>query len=235
MARPQPGPPYRLGRPGRQELLASLARETAADALEEMDPDELEGLLRESEPQQAAELLTAMEPDEAVDALRDLSGHERQELLERMPEATRRQLSGLLDYPEDRAGGFMTTVLVTATESDTVGEIRARLTQHTEHRNEIDAVAVCDPQGRVLGDVPLFDLLTAPAEQRCEVLLREGGHTAPVVVGPQADVGEVAAALVDSRRSSLLVVDDDGRPLGRILADDVLDALTPETGPAFRS
>ncbi|MBV9061274.1 MAG: magnesium transporter [Pseudonocardiales bacterium] len=219
-----------LGRPGRQELLASLERETAADALEEMDPDELEGLLRESSPERAAELVAAMEPDEAVDALRDLSGQEREELLERMPPPIRRRLAGLLYYPEDRAGGFMTTLLVVASESDTVGEIRARLAEQAEHRNEIDAVVVCEAQRRVLADLPLFDLLIAPAEQRLDALLGEKPHISPVVVGPQADVDEVATALVESRRSSLLVVDEDCHPLGRILADDVLDALIPETG-----
>lgn len=219
-----------LGRPGRQELLASLERETAADALEEMDPEELEGLLRESSPERAAELVAAMEPDEAVDALRDLSGQEREELLERMPASIRQRLAGLLYYPEDRAGGFMTTLLVAASEQDTVGQIRARLAEQAEHRNEIDAVAVCDAQGRLLADVALFDLLIAPIEQRMEALLGANTHASPVVVGPQADVGEVAAALVESRRSSLLVVDEDCHPLGRILADDVLDALTPETG-----
>jgi CBS domain-containing protein/sporulation protein YlmC with PRC-barrel domain len=219
-----------LERPARQELLASLERHTAADALEEMDPDELEGLLRESPPEQAAELVAAMEPDEAVDALRDLSTQEREELLARMSPPVRQRLAGLLDYPEDRAGGFMTPLLVTASEQDTVGDVRGRLADQTEHRNEIDAVAVCDAQRRVLADVPLFDLLIAPAEQRLGALLGAGTHTSPVVVRPQADVGEVASALVESRRSSLLVVDEDRHPLGRILADDVLDALTPETG-----
>ncbi|MGH3771768.1 MAG: magnesium transporter MgtE N-terminal domain-containing protein [Pseudonocardiaceae bacterium] len=219
-----------LGRPGRQELLASLERETAADALEEMHPDELEGLLRESSPERAAELLAAMAPDEAVDALRDLNGQEREELLQRMPPPIRQRLSELLDYPEDRAGGFMTTVLVTAREQDTVGEIRARLADHAEHRNEIDAVTICDAQHRVLADIPLFDLLIAPDEQHLGALLGEGTHIFPAVVGPRADVSEVAAALVESRRSSLLVIDDDCHPLGRILADDVLDTLTPEPG-----
>ncbi|HEX6402347.1 MAG TPA: CBS domain-containing protein [Pseudonocardiaceae bacterium] len=219
-----------LGRPGRQELLASLERPAAADALEEMDPDELEGLLRESPTERAAELVAAMEPDEAVDALRDLSGPEREELLARMPPPIRQRLAALLAYPEDRAGGFMTPLLVTASEADTVGDVRARLADQAEHRSEIDAVAVCDAHRRVLADVPLFDLLIATGEQRLGALLGADTPTAPVVVGPQANVGEVAAALIESRRSSLLVVDEDHRPLGRILADDVLDALTPDTG-----
>jgi CBS domain-containing protein len=219
-----------LGRSGRQDLLASLERQTAADALEEMHPDELEGLLRESTPERAAELVAAMEPDEAVDALRDLSTQEREQLLARMPPPIRQRLAGLLDYPEDRAGGFMTPVLVMASEQDLVGDVRARLADQGEHRSEIDAVAVCDAQRRMLADIPLFDLLIAPAEQRLDALLAENPHTRPVVVTPQATVSEVVAALVESRRSSLLVVDEDCHPLGRILADDVLDALNPETG-----
>ncbi len=219
-----------LGRPGRQELLASLEPEIAADALEEMEPDELEGLLRESEPQQAADLVAAMEPDEAVDALRDLSGSESDELLELMPAATRERLAGLMGYPEGEAGGFMTTLLIRAAPEDSVEAVRTRLAEQGDHRGEIDAVVVCDTAGQVIGDVSLFDLLVAPAELTMGGLLEAGPHPDPVLVGPGADVGEVAAALVESRRSSLLVVDDDYRPLGRILADDVLDALTPDGG-----
>lgn len=219
-----------LGRPGRQELLARLEPGTAADALEEMDPEELHGLLRESEPHRAAELVAAMEPDEAVDALRDLSHSDRDDLLRRMPGATGVHLRRLLSYPEDRAAGFMTTVLVVVGVGDTVAEVCARLGGWADHANEIDAVVVCDEHGAVLGDVPLFGLLTAPGERTMGALLRDGPHASLVVVGPLADVHEVAASLVESRRSSLLVLDDDRRPLGRILADDVLDALSPETG-----
>ena len=52
----------------------------------------------------------------------------------------------------------------------------------------------------------------------------------PVTLRPDADLDTVATELVESRRSSLLVVDDEGRPLGRILSDDVLDALVPGHG-----
>jgi CBS domain-containing protein len=218
-----------LGRPGRQQLLASLEPATAADALEEMDAGVLERLLRESSPERAAELVAAMEPDEAVDALRDLSEQERVELLERMPEPTRSRLAELLDYPANRAGGFMTTLLVAVDESDTIAGVRARTAEQAEHRNEIDAVVVRDGEHHVIADVPLFDLFTAADDRTLGELIRDHPDFDPVVVEPDADVGEVAKALVEARRSSLLVVDGDCRPLGRILADDVVDALLRET------
>ena len=52
----------------------------------------------------------------------------------------------------------------------------------------------------------------------------------PVTLRPDDDLDKVATEIVESRRSSLLVVDDKGRPLGRILSDDMLDALVPGHG-----
>jgi CBS domain-containing protein len=58
-------------------------------------------------------------------------------------------------------------------------------------------------------------------------LLEEGDV---VTVTPHASANEVASRLIETRRLSMVVVGDDGRPLGRILADDVLDALVPTKG-----
>ena len=219
-----------LGRPGRKGLLSRLDPATAADALEEMDPDELEALLRESDPDPAARLLAAMEPDEAVDALRDLTADERDTILGRMPEDTAEQLISLLAYPENRAGGFMTTVLARGELTDTVGDVERKVAQLREHRDEIDAVIFCDSDGTLLADMPLFDLVAHPDDEvMADVLLAEG-HPDPLTVAPDASVAEVADQLIRTRRSSLLVVDHTGAPLGRILADDVLDALLPERG-----
>ncbi|OZB83766.1 CBS domain-containing protein [Microbacterium sp. 13-71-7] len=220
-----------LDRRERQALLGQLDPETAADALEEMEPDELEALLREVEPEQAAQLLGSMEPDEAVDALRDLRAGEREDLLGRMSADVRSNLQRLLRYPERRAGGFMTTVLALATPADTVGTVRDRLTALGEHRAEIDAVAVLDDGGALIADLSLWDLLTHPAATTIATLIRDEHHDpAPVTVEPMAPLWEVAQRLVRTRRPSVLVVDDAGAPVGRILADDVLDALGTTRG-----
>jgi Mg/Co/Ni transporter MgtE len=56
------------------------------------------------------------------------------------------------------------------------------------------------------------------------------GEAEPVTVGIHDRVDEVAQRLIDARRMSVVVVDEHDRPVGRILADDVLDALLPERG-----
>ena len=219
-----------LDRRERQSLLDRLDRETAADALEEMDPDELKALLREAEPGRAAELLTSMEPDEAVDALRDLTERERTDVLAQMGGQTRAELTGLLAYPERSAGGFMTSVLARARPDHTVGEVEQIVSTMREHRNEIDAVLILDEDGTLLADLPLFDLVAHPDEKLISTVLAEEHHPEPLTVSPDASVDEVAEQLVRTRRSSLLVATETGEPIGRILADDVLDALLPERG-----
>jgi Mg/Co/Ni transporter MgtE len=217
-----------LGRPGRREVLASLDDELAADVLEEMEHDELIALLREVEPAQAAKLLAAMEPDEAAEALRGLDEEEQTQLLALMPAPTQRELARLLGYPSDEAGGVMTTVLACAGPEETVEQVRRRLAEQAAHQTEIDAVAVVDAAGRVIGDVGAFDLLVSDGGKRLAELIDVDDP--PVTLRPDADLDTIATEMVESRRSSLLVVDADGKPLGRILADDVLDALVPGHG-----
>jgi Mg/Co/Ni transporter MgtE len=193
-----------------------------------MEPEELTALLREMDPSQAADLVARMEPDEAVDALRDLPADEQAQLLARMPTDTQRELARLLGYPEDEAGGVMTTVLCTATPDETVAGVRKRLRKLAKHQTEIDSVAIVDSQGRVVGDVSAFDLLVNDGDKPLSALIDPDDP--PVTLRPDDDLDKVATEMVESRRSSLLVVDDNGRPLGRILSDDVLDALVPGHG-----
>ena len=221
-----------LRRDERQELLAALSADEAADALEEMQPDDLEQLLRESDPDEAARFLAAMEPDEAVDALRDLPATTRSELLRRMAPTAAAALRELLGYPEDEAGGIMTTDPRRGARPTTPSrEVVDRLAEARGHDVDLDAVAVVNKEGSLVGDITLLTILltmrTSP-DTRISSLLDDEDV---VTVRPHASADEVAGQLVEARRLSLVVVDDDGRPIGRILADDVLDALVPDQGP----
>jgi CBS domain-containing protein len=216
-----------LGREERQELLSHLEPETAADALEEMDADELGALLRESATEHAATLLAEMEPDEAVDALRDLEPDEADELLAAMPLAVAERLRTLLLYREGSAGGLMTTNLVLVRGDQTVGEVRRILRTQAEHQADVDAVIIVDEAGALVHDLGLFELLVAAKD---DAVIDVAGPPEPVTVTPDAGLDHVVERFIDSRGSSLLVVDDADRPVGRILADDLVDALVPDRG-----
>ena len=216
-----------LGRRERQALLDVLGPEAAADALEEMEAEELGALLRDAPPDQAAALVAEMEPDEAAEALRELPEDDRTEILEAMPADDAERLSGLLEYAVGTAGGLMTTTVVTVTADETVAGVRERLRADAGHREEIDAVLVVDDNGRLVDDVSVFELLLAAPDDRLGDLIAAPW---PVVIEADAPFELVVDRLIDNRRSSIVVVDGEGRPTGRILADDVVDALVPGRG-----
>jgi len=215
-----------LGRPERQLLISLLDPDAAADALEEMEPEELEKVLRDAPVERAAELLARMEPDEAVDALRDLPDEDRRGILEVIPAPRAAELSRLLGYPEGVAGGIMTTNLVVLSLDDTIEHARRKALEHQENQ-DLQGVVVVDAERRLVDDLPLLDLLAAAPEDLVRDVI---GPPSPGTVLPEADLEEVVEQLTANRGSSLLVVDLQGRPLGRILADDVVDALVESRG-----
>ncbi len=211
-----------LGRRERHELLDLVEPDTAADALEEMDPKELHQLLAETDIPKAARLVARMEPDEAADALRDLDEDDRSALLAALPPREAAALRSVLEFPPDSAGGAMTTVLVLAHPEETVAEVRHRLAGQAEHLVDLDAIIVVDAEGHLVDDISLVELLLADPDTPLADLI---GPPWPVTVTTEADVREVADRLIDARRLSVVVLDEADRPLGRILADDVLDAV----------
>ncbi|HEX3618679.1 MAG TPA: CBS domain-containing protein [Solirubrobacteraceae bacterium] len=216
-----------LGRSERRQLLDSLDTATAAHAVEEMAADDVRTLLHDSEPQVVAELLSEMEPDEAADALRDLPDEERERFLRAMPAEVASRLAALLGYDENRAGGLMTTTLVLCNEHETVREVRAKLRALASHAVDLTAIVIIDGDGRLLDDVTVLELLLAESDTRLAELI---GPPWPVTVGPETPLSEVAEQLIENRSASIVVVDADGRPLGRVLADDLVDALVPDKG-----
>jgi Mg/Co/Ni transporter MgtE len=192
-----------------------------------MEPEDVRTLLHDSKPEAAAELLSEMEPDEAVDALRDLPNEERTQLLAAMPAEVAERLARLLGYDEGRAGGAMTSTLVEGGEHDTVAAVRAKLRALESHAVDLSSIVVVDGDGRLLDDVTVLELLLAEPDTLLSELI---GPPWPVTVRPETPLSEVARQLIDSRSASVVVVDPEGRPLGRILADDLIDALLPDKG-----
>jgi CBS domain-containing protein/uncharacterized protein YrrD len=214
-----------LGRTERRDLLAQLTPEQAADALEEMQEEELVQLLRESDTAYAAELLGRMEPDEAADGLRELDPDEQQKLMAAMPAEARSRVATLLGYAERTAGGIMTTILVVANPAETILQVRDQLRANREHDEDLAGVIVLGADGRLLDDLTMTELFLADPAGTVDDLI---GPPWPVTVTPDADLEEIAERFVETRHSSVVVVDEEERPLGRILADDMLDMLVPE-------
>jgi Mg/Co/Ni transporter MgtE len=147
-----------------------------------------------------------------------------------MPAEARDRVATLLGYGERTAGGIMTTVLVTAIPAETIAQVRERLRANREHDEDLAGVIVLGDDGRLLDDVTMTELFLADPGTTVDDLV---GPPWPVTVTADADLDEIAERLVETRHSSVVVVDEEERPLGRILVDDVLDMLFPHR-PRFR-
>ena len=210
---------------GREQsaLIELLDPDLAADALEEMEDDELQGLLRGISDERAAKLLSHMEPDESAEVLRDLDDEHSESILAQMAPAMAKQLRRLVEFDETHAGGIMTTHLLVVKESDTVADALQLLVEHRE-RDISDGVTVVDSKGKLLDHIQIIELVAAKPSDKLTTLVKA---PFPTAVGIETSLDDVIEEFSNNRGSSVIVVDEKGKPVGRILADDIIDAMVP--------
>ena len=211
---------------GREQgaLISLLDPDIAADALEEMEDDDLEGLLRGLSVEKAGELISRMEPDEAAEIMRDLAYDHRDAIFAAMDPKKSNELKKLISYDENSAGGIMTSHMLITRESDTVAQALKLLVENKD-RDITDGVLVVDGRGRLVDHIQIIELIAAKSSATLSTLI---GPPYPTAINVKASIKEVINEFADNRGSSIVVVDDKGKPIGRILADDLVDALTTE-------
>lgn len=209
-----------------EALVTVLDNETLADMLEESPAEVQVNILSQLSPERAADVLEEMGPDEAADLLADLPTHTSEQLLELMEDEDAEDVRTLLAYPEDTAGGIMTTEFTHAPCGLCAGEILDYL-RHSEDARDDEAmyyVYLLDDQGVLQGVVSLRDLVMADPNSCLEGLI----ETNPVTVEPLTPQKEAAYLIAKYNLLALPVVDPEtGVMLGIVTADDALDAVLP--------
>lgn len=208
-----------------QALIEALDDATLADTLEESPADVQVAVLENLAPERAADILEEMGPDEAADVLADLPTETAQQLLDLMEDVEAAEVRRLLAYPEDSAGGIMTTEFATVPEGLTAGEALEYL-RHSESAHEDEAlyyVYIVDKDGRLKGAISLRDLVLAPPERP----LSEIAKTDLVTVGLFTPQHEVAHLVAKYNLLAVPVVDDTGVIHGIVTVDDAIDAFIP--------
>jgi len=209
----------------RVRVISELPIDVASSALAEMEAAEHpEDMLLAVGPEYAAELVEEMPTDDAADLVAELSPGQREAVLAEVSD--RADVERLLEYPEDSAGGLMTTNVVAVREAATVAEaIEAIRQQSDEDESQLYQVYAVDAQGRLHGIVPIARLIvTSPAR-----LVRDVMEQPVVQVQPEQDQEEVARLMARYNVAAVPVVDPNGRLLGRITFDDVVDVVEAET------
>lgn len=208
-----------------EEIIKAVGadRQLEADVFEELDTEHQVEFLRSRPDEEAARLLSDMAPDDAVDLLLELDQGRRLPILQRMPGPSQQKLRGLLNYHPETAGGLMSPDFVSVTSTSAVVDALEAVRASTAPAEAAGVVLVTDEEGRLEGTALIVDLLRAhPSDS-----VMTASRLKPVCLPPEADVHEVVRKMTDFNLAVAPVVGADGKPLGLITVDDVLELLLP--------
>ena len=206
-------------------VLRALPAELASETLAEMEEDEhAADLLAAMTPHRGAKLLSELADDDATDLLADLQPEERARILAEMPVEEAGEIRELLAYEEESAGGIMTTALVSVRETVTAARALEEVRRQGRAVEDFYTVYVVDRKERLVGTVPLDDLILAAPEDTVSSLV----EPAVAAVRPDEDQEELGRLMARYNLPTVPVVDPGGRLLGRVTFDDVLDVMEAE-------
>lgn len=191
----------------RKPLIARLSREDLVTAIKGLDLDDLVDFLQEL-------------PDQVITTV-----------LQAMDAQHRRRIEAVLSYPEDSAGGLMNTDAISVRADITLDVVQRYLRWLEKIPETTDSLMVVSRHGKYLGILRLTDLLTSdPGLTVAEAF-------SPEVEGiPAAMSAEDVVSLFHQRDLvSAPVVDDEGKLLGRITIDDVVDVIRDSADHSFMS
>jgi magnesium transporter len=199
-----------------------LSREQAGDfflALAAAEQAELLSTLADAEKRTWIRVLP---PDDAADVVQAAAEPARPALLALLDEATRGEVSALLAHAEDRAGGLMDPRYPRLRPDMTVDEaVRYLRQQLRERRHSLPYAYVLDPEQRLLGVVPFWQLLVEGGAQTVRAIMKKEVVSIPQDL-PQEDV---ARTFAQHHLKAVPIVDADGRMRGVVTVDDVVDVV----------
>ncbi|MEN9933657.1 MAG: hypothetical protein RLZZ387_236 [Chloroflexota bacterium] len=183
-----------------RELISELTADEAADILEELDSDDAAAILTEDVPERQQALLAAMDPEDAAD------------------------VRELLRYPPQSAGRLLNDYFTVVRPEMTAAQAMDELRGMVHETAVIVYLYVVEDGGRLVGTLSLRNLLVAPPEQSVSAIMRPR----PIAVAPETDQEEVARIVARYDLAAVPVIRADGRMIGVVTADDVIDILVEE-------
>jgi CBS domain-containing protein/sporulation protein YlmC with PRC-barrel domain len=209
-----------------EEILEAVGedKELEADVFEELDDEHQVEFLRERSDKEAADVLSRMASDDAADLLLELDQERRLPILNLLPAAKQRKIRNLLGFNPSTAGGMMNPDFISVPADATVDEALARVRASELGPQQVSIVCVVDDQGKLVGTLTLAELVRADPHQRLKLI----ADSSLPAVATEADLPEVARVMSDYNMTAIPVVDANGKPVGIISVDDVLEELIPE-------
>jgi len=220
-----------------QDVWPILSRDERAEGFQLLPPDDADDFFLALSTRDQAELLMELRPgarrrwvrmlppDDAADLVQELDAEDRPPVVELLDPVTRREVSALLAYEEDEAGGLMSPRFARLRPEQTVDEAIAYLRRQARRRLEaLYYVYVLDAEQRLRGVVSFRELIAAPGE----ALISDIMETDLVTVPEHMDQESVSLLLTESDLLAVPVVDSQWRLMGIVTLDDVIDVVQEE-------
>jgi magnesium transporter len=203
-------------------LLSAISPDQAADIFENLDEDVRSDLARRMNPQALASVLDRVQEDVEADIVQDLPREQAEQVLPLLED--REVVQELLTHAEESAGGLMTPDVLTLQRDWTVEETIEFLRRQKPDSDQPYYLYVVDMDGRLQGIVSLRDIIVASPAERLEDIM----STDVISIAAGSDREAAAERMRHYNLLALPVVDSEGRLLGVITADDVLDVQVEE-------
>lgn len=193
-----------------------------SETLTELDDTFRASLLEGLSEERITHLIDELDTDDAADILADLPADIVLSVLPELEDTE--DLAELLDYGEDTAGGLMAREYVAIPEYWTLREATEEVRRTARDIDELYTAFVINDDEQLQGVVSLKQLLLSPAD----VPIRDIMETDFISVTTDVDQEEVARIVERYDLVSVPVLDEDGRLMGRITIDDVIDVIREE-------
>lgn len=208
----------------RRYLITTVEIFDATDIFESLKTEQQQEILKTISRDKVKAILDRMSPDDRVDFIAELDKEEQDIYLKLMASEEEAETEELLTYPEDSAGGLMTTDYAYAYDDMKVSDVQRHLRKIAQELDDFYYVFIVDRNNKVKGQISLKDLITARPRQPISNVMDQR----IVSVVPLADQEEVARIFAKYDRPSIPVVDRLGRMKGIITSDDVIDVIHEE-------
>jgi magnesium transporter len=203
-------------------LPSDIASEVIAEMHEEQDAGEL---LIGLDPEKRSEIIEELDYDDATDIISQLDEDEQQEILEDLDHEDATNIRALLSYAEDTAGGLMNSEVIKINIKLNKKEALDEIIRQSEEMEEFYTIYVVNDEDILQGILSIKSIIKAPALAKVKDLVVDDF----VYVKADLDQEEVAGLISQYNLTTIPVVNDDMKLLGRITVDDIMDVMEQES------
>ena len=201
-----------------------LDAETASEVVTELDEVTREDIVSDLETDRLSKIVDEMDSDDATDVVKELPEDIAEKVLSNIEPQDRAEVEKLIDYKEDTAGGIMALEFIAVYEDQTVDDAICEIRRRAEEVEDIYNVYAIDRGGRLVGVVPIKNLIIRNPKRLIRDIMDDDVISVPV----DADQENVANIVRKYDLAAIPVVDHFKRLVGRITIDDIVDVLHEE-------